>query len=430
MQEYEQLKVHSNEDDDTEDYTDEEDACVGTEHVGYDFGTETATESGENKLHVQMNKVIKDMKEDKNLARNTYNKFCEKIGTMDNHNVLQETVRRTTRKQAWKNFKLLEEEDYHYNSTFAMFIFESLGISMETVKDNVQRQELWLKFKKYVSEGMQAARSSATQAIKKQFIGKLRHLLVKYFVSTLKFTKLLPLQTTTALTESNQLPELADFEKGRHNKEVYMLFCSSFLPGVTGSGAFKNACCTMKLSDYCSKSDEAMTFLILANNWEPWKTMIQAKRDQGATGAKRLEECGVKQKYFKETKGRGHSWSNDGKLYFNESYDRISNDREDNGEIFDNEFLEYMKKESNEGKRLEKLQTKQSKPDCEKIVIRNDYVPKADWSKRISSTNLFSTNSEFGESMSALKKQRYECDEHSIATEQAQKLGAINVMMM
>jgi CRISPR/Cas system CMR-associated protein Cmr5 small subunit len=177
LKEYEQLKTQASEDDDNEDYSDVEEDCVGTDHVTYDCGMKAVIEDGDNELHMQMNKVIKDMKEEKNLARKTYNTFCEKIGTMDNHNVLQETVRRTTRKQAWKNFKLLEEEDYHYNSTFALFIFESLGINMETVTDSVQRQELWLKFKKYVSEGMQAARSSATQAIKKQFIGKLLNLL-------------------------------------------------------------------------------------------------------------------------------------------------------------------------------------------------------------------------------------------------------------
>jgi hypothetical protein len=209
-----------------------------------------------------------------------------------------------------------------------------------------------------------------------------------------------------------------------------MLFCSSFLPGVTGSGTFKNACCTMKLSEYCTKSDEAMTFLILANNWDPWKAMILGKKEQGSRGARKLEECGVKQKYFKETKGRGHSWSNDGKLYFNEAYDRISNDRERNGEMFDREFLSFMKKESNEGKRLEKLQTKQSKPESEKIAIRNDYVPKPERSKRSNSMNQINTNNDFNESNSASKKLRYECDEQSIASEQAKKFSATNVMMM
>jgi hypothetical protein len=91
---------------------------------------------------------------------------------LDNQTVLQDTVQRATRKHAWKNFKLLEEEDYQHDSHFASYIFESLGIDMETIQSDADRQELWLKFKKYVSEVMQAARSSATQAIKKQFIGK------------------------------------------------------------------------------------------------------------------------------------------------------------------------------------------------------------------------------------------------------------------
>jgi hypothetical protein len=151
-----------------DDYDDEESGD------GYNYDPKAATEPhGENEVHLQMKKVLTDMNEEKCLARNTYNTFCEKIGTMDSKTVLQETVRRATRKFAWKNFKLLEEEDYHYSSTFAAYIFESLGIEMENITGGAERQELWLKFKKFVSEGMQAARSAATQAIKKQFIGKL-----------------------------------------------------------------------------------------------------------------------------------------------------------------------------------------------------------------------------------------------------------------
>jgi hypothetical protein len=227
-----------------------------------------------------------------------------------------------------------------------------------------------------------------------------------------------------ALAEANELPELAVFEQGRQNKESYVLFCSKFLPGVTGNGTFKTGCCTMKLSEYCSKSDEAMTFLILSNNWEPWKKMIQMKKDNGATAAKRLEDCGVKQKYFKETKGRGHSWSDEGKLYFNEIYDRIEEDRTHNGDTFDKYFLEIMKKESNEGKRLEKLKTKQSKPESGKIVLRNDYVPNLESRKRSECAEVLYRNNGYSDSMSASKKQRYEYDEESIASKQAQKLGA------
>jgi hypothetical protein len=158
--------------------------------------------------------------------------------------------------------------------------------------------------------------------------------------------------------------------------------------------------------------------------------MIESKRLQGSGGTKMLEECGVQQKYFKETKGRGHSWSNEGKLYFNGIYDRISNDRERNGEMFNKEFLEFMKKESNEGKRLEKLQTKQSKPESERIYIRNDYVPKADRSKRSSDLNQCSTNNDSNDNIIPPKKIRYERDEESIASEIAKRHGATNLMMM
>jgi hypothetical protein len=78
--------------------------------------------------------------------------------------------------------------------------------------------------------------------------------------------------------------------------------------------------------------------------------MLEAKKKQGATVANRLKDCGVKQKYFKENKGCGHSWSDEGLLYFNKMYDRIEAGRETYGADFDKLFLEFMKKESNEGK--------------------------------------------------------------------------------
>jgi hypothetical protein len=227
------------------------------------------------------------------------------------------------------------------------------------------------------------------------------------------------------LAEANELPTLEDMEHGRDNKEAYILFCSKFVPGVMGSAAFRLGCCTQKLEEYCSVSDEAMTFLILANNWEPWTVMLEAKKTQGAgaSAVKRLDECGVKQKYFKETKGRGHSWSNEGKIYFNNIYDKIEQDRDDNGDKFDEYFLEYMRTESNEGKRLDKLQTKQSKPVIETIVLRNDWDRAQERKKR-------NRNHELSETKKGSKKYRIDLNEDEIAAEQAQRLGASCVVMM
>jgi hypothetical protein len=158
--------------------------------------------------------------------------------------------------------------------------------------------------------------------------------------------------------------------------------------------------------------------------------MVEARKNQRNIGTTRLEDCGVKQKYFKETKGRGHSWSDEGKLYFNEMYDSIKADRENNGVVFDKYFLEFMKKESNEGKRQEKIQTKQGKPETEKIKLRNDIEDTEYSSKRNVADNFKSSNDEYCESFRASKKHRREFDDESIAIEQAQRLGATDVAMM
>ena len=181
---------------------------------------------------------------------------------------------------------------------------------------------------------------------------------------------------STELAEQNKLPDLEVLESGRENQEAYLLFCSKFIPAVIGSQQFKKGCCTENLMKYCNISDEAMTFLILANNWEPWKAMIQLKNESNEKKGGSLEDCGVKQKYFKETKGRGHSWSKEGKLYYNRMFDKVQQDRQKNGESFDEYFLEYMNKESDEGKRLEKKEMERKKHgDDEEIVIRMEYIP-------------------------------------------------------
>jgi CRISPR/Cas system CMR-associated protein Cmr5 small subunit len=161
--------IHEEENDVSDDDDEEE--------VRFDVPSESVEQESDDDIqdncdYGRTSKLIIDLQEKENKAKQTYNSFCEKLGTMDNRMVLQETVRRATRKYAWKIYKLVDDDDYQHDSPFALFVFESLGIDKESMPLGVQRQELWIKFKKYVCEGMQAARSSATQAIKKQFIGE------------------------------------------------------------------------------------------------------------------------------------------------------------------------------------------------------------------------------------------------------------------
>jgi hypothetical protein len=121
--------------------------------------------------------------------------------------------------------------------------------------------------------------------------------------------------------------------------------------------------------------------------------------------------------------------SNEGKKYFNLAYDKIEVDRENNGDKFDDDFLEYMRNESEEGKRLDKHQMKKSKPVLETIVIRNDWERSQQRNKRKTSMNLKEMNNELVKEKKGSKKHRRELSDEEIAAEQGQKLGATCVFV-
>ena len=92
-----------------------------------------------------------------------------------------------------------------------------------------------------------------------------------------------------------------------------------------GSNVFKKHMFQQGMSAYVSVSDEAMTFLILANNWDVWTEMAIDLAGQPKEGkkCKTVEECVSKQRYHIDGKGRGYSWSVEGKVYYNQMYVEI-----------------------------------------------------------------------------------------------------------
>ena len=179
---------------------------------------------------------------------------------------------------------------------------------------------------------------------------------------------------------SNSLPKFEDFKIGRRNFDVYRIFCERFVHCVIGTGIFKNACYKSNLMDYCSVSDEAITFLILENNWEIWTAMGEAAKINQLMP---LKECGITQKYFGDKIGRGHSWNSEGKEAYNNYFDNIVIDRSKYGIEFDSYFLETLQDESAEGMRF--CNEKRRKLQKQKVVIqcRNDYVPKANRTRAV-----------------------------------------------
>jgi hypothetical protein len=100
-----------------------------------------------------------------------YDNYCEVVGMKDSDTIFQETVKSTTRKMGWKYYKMVDETDYHYQSEFASYMMHVLGSKEEEFPSLKHKENAWARYKRHICEGMQAARSSATQALKKQFFG-------------------------------------------------------------------------------------------------------------------------------------------------------------------------------------------------------------------------------------------------------------------
>jgi hypothetical protein len=175
-----------------------------------------------------------------------------------------------------------------------------------------------------------------------------------------------------ALHKKGLLPTLPQLLEGRKSKENYRIFCQHFVIGVVGSALFKRSYCNTVFSSFCSVSDEAMTFLILDNNWDAWIEMAEAD----AKGEKlRLMACTKQQKYF-DGQGRSKSWSLQGRTYFNELFGAVVADRDSYGRAFDEYFMACMQNDTEEGLRMMKDKRKpQDAPKDAIISCRNDYVP-------------------------------------------------------
>ena len=147
---------------------------------------------------------------------------------------------------------------------------------------------------------------------------------------------------------------------------------------IVGVNIFKKNCCVNNFSDYISKSDEAMAFLILANNWDVWKEMAEDMIKNKTEVKIPMEKCVSKQRYHVEGTGRGYSWSSSGKEYYNQIYDRIDEDCLKNSKEFDKYFLDYMiiMEETRAEQKQSKKRKKTVHPDSEikNVRCRNDFI--------------------------------------------------------
>jgi hypothetical protein len=124
---------------------------------------------------------------------------------------------------------------------------------------------------------------------------------------------------------------------------------------------------TLPISKFVTVTDEAFTLLILRNNYAVWKEQTDRKKNQVGRDL-RIDECENKQIYFTDKGGRGRTWTNQGKQYFNKMCAKIKKDREKHGPTFDAKFLEYIlnkfKVDANEEEELEEEQVESQEIVC------------------------------------------------------------------
>lgn len=160
-----------------------------------------------------------------------------------------------------------------------------------------------------------------------------------------------------------------------------------------GKIKFKTNCYAKMLKEYCTVSDEAMAMLVYSNNFDQWlyksrilyKNKKQKEKENDKNSTDEDEDTNTDtfeidynindsnfekeppQKYFVCKKGRGHTYSQQGYIYFNEMCSNINIDRHSNGDKFDEDFLKHMNDIIENGKEQKKGKRKKAR-EVETVV--------------------------------------------------------------
>lgn len=136
--------------------------------------------------------------------------------------------------------------------------------------------------------------------------------------------------------ERPKMPSLEGMLGGRSNREEYAFFCYNFLTVMVGKCKWGKA---MKragmVSTVATPSDEAMTLLMLENNWEYWSFQAN-KNDDDSDGdeTRPQEQQRPKPQGGKYTTGRRNQarnlcgWNDNGISRYNALFKMVKEDRD------------------------------------------------------------------------------------------------------
>lgn len=109
--------------------------------------------------------------------------------------------------------------------------------------------------------------------------------------------------------------------KMRRKKKAFFFTCDHFLPNIVGKYRFRNFSSQMMMSSLATRSDEALMYLFLENNWERWSDMSKSRPP--------LKESTISTKYsYRGNKAEEFGgWTEEGIKRFNELMEQVENDR-------------------------------------------------------------------------------------------------------
>eukprot|EP00978_Attheya_sp_CCMP212_P025946 scaffold84441_cov30-Attheya_sp.AAC.1 len=220
--------------------------------------------------------------------------------------------------------KFLDEKQYNSSDGIvASFISDQLNLFPEetpsmsnVVKENLRmgKHAWWFKVNIFVRDAINSSRAYACAKLRKG----LRRVYFK--------------------NEGNNIPDLHDIMRGRENTDIediealYIYFdvvVASQLKSVDWKGSNKY----QLVSDLCTESDEAMGLLMLENSWDKWmEDFANEMKGEITTGDKRKQKGRDRHrtKYTIQGKmkgAKGSGWTEEGKVRFNQFFDKVEGDR-------------------------------------------------------------------------------------------------------
>lgn len=130
--------------------------------------------------------------------------------------------------------------------------------------------------------------------------------------------------------------------KTEENITDYLLFCEHFVPCVIGKILVRTSLGQGKnYSEYCTNSDETMALLVYANNYDNWLNTAMYKAGE----VKELLK--IKQRFFNDGKGKGNTYNEEGREYYNKMNYLSFVHRHKQGNVFDKLLNDHLLKDKN-----------------------------------------------------------------------------------